>query len=69
MAWSYRVVQLQDQLWECRWGRHVYDTHVELSAAIEHCSSIAAGNPPADVYLHRTGVHVQKLASIEMPHR
>lgn len=64
MAWSYRVVELEDGTWSCRWGLHVYDMHDDLADAIEHCSTIAADNRPSDVYVHRLGSGgAQKVAS------
>ncbi|MDP9227232.1 MAG: hypothetical protein M3P18_25965, partial [Actinomycetota bacterium] len=63
MAWWYRVVELEDGRWACRWGLHVYDVHHELAEAIEHCSTIAAGNAPSEVFVHGLDAGVQSVAS------
>ena len=63
MAWFFRVVELDDGRWCCRWGRHVFDTHDELDDAVEHCQAIAADRPPAEVLLHRHGFPVQTVAT------
>jgi hypothetical protein len=41
VARCYRVVELENGSWHCRLGLRVYDAHVELRDAIDHCSTIA----------------------------
>ena len=63
MAWWYRVVEGDDASWTCRLGLHVYDTHDDLAEAVRHCSTLAAGNPPSEVLIHRLDCAIEKVAT------
>jgi hypothetical protein len=52
MAWYFRVVELADRDWQCRWGPQAFDTHQSLVDAVEHCATLAAEHRPAQVLVH-----------------
>jgi hypothetical protein len=64
-SWFFRVVQLDDGEWSCRFGSTVYDTHDALTDALDHCKEIAASHRPAQVFLHPLDGVVQTVASFE----
>jgi Uncharacterized protein conserved in bacteria (DUF2188) len=43
---------MQDGSWACRHGNLVFDSHDLLENAIEHLTSLAAANPPAELIVH-----------------
>ncbi len=66
MVWTYRVVQLPDQRWECRFGRTVFDEHDLLDDAVDHMSDIAAAAAPSSLVAHAWERAPEVLA--EFPH-
>ena len=62
MAWSYRVVELENGRWLCRFGRELFDEHNAMSRAVEHCGGIASRNAPANLFLHYLGGRVHLIA-------
>jgi hypothetical protein len=64
VSWFFRVVEQGDDRWACRFGRHVYDTHPRLDQAIEHITTIAAMQRPAELFIHRLGGSVECLGDV-----
>jgi hypothetical protein len=57
MALWFRVIEVEEGVFACRFGLTEYDRHDTASAAIDHLKTIAADHSPAQVYLHpRDGV-------------
>ena len=52
MALWFRVIELEDGEFACRFGLTEYDRHEAASAAVDHLKQIASEHRPAQVFLH-----------------
>ncbi|HVY08594.1 MAG TPA: hypothetical protein VG650_05040 [Mycobacteriales bacterium] len=50
--WYFRVLECEDGTWACGRGRELLDSHDTLTAAIDHCRSLAAAARPSQVLVH-----------------
>jgi hypothetical protein len=64
VAWFFRVVEIGEGRWACRWGEKEYDTHADMRRAIEHVTVLAAAHRPAEVVLHRLDGSVEHLGAV-----
>jgi hypothetical protein len=64
MAWFFRVIELADGRWACRYGREEYDAHAELRHAIDHMRALAYAARPAELFLHRRDGSVERIETI-----
>lgn len=64
VAWFLRVIELDGDRWACRFGGVEYDTHAEVSQAIDHITVLAADHQPAELLLHRLDGSVSNLGAV-----
>jgi hypothetical protein len=63
MGWFFRAIELTDGRWACRHGRHVFDTHAELSQALDHLRDLAAAAAPSELFVHRLDGSIEHLGT------
>jgi hypothetical protein len=63
VTWWYRVIELDDGHWVCRFGLVTFDGHDALADAVEHCSTLAASNQPSEVFVHHLGAAPQSVVA------
>jgi hypothetical protein len=64
MSWHFRVVEVGDNQWQCRWGATTYDEHETLTDALAHVSVIADEHGPTTFFVHRRSGTVERLADV-----
>ncbi|WP_045878562.1 DUF2188 domain-containing protein [Pseudofrankia sp. DC12] len=64
MGWFFRAIELADGQWACRHGRHIYDTHSELSDALDHLRDLASAAAPAELFIHRLDGSIEHRGAV-----
>lgn len=57
-------MELAPDKWECRHGAETFDTHPELTQAVEHLRTLAARKRPAELIVHRLDGTVKNLGTV-----
>lgn len=61
MAWFFHVIERDDGRWACGHGRNIFDHHDLLVDALTHIHEVAAGQQPAEIFLHRLNSAAQRI--------
>jgi hypothetical protein len=64
MSWHFRVVEVGDRQWQCRWGVETYDEHQTITDALDHIRIVAAEHGPATFFVHRRSGSVERLGDV-----
>lgn len=64
VALFFRVIELDSGRWACRFGRTEYDTHCDISQALDHITTLAREHRPAEVMVHHLDGSIDRLGSV-----
>lgn len=59
--WFLRAIETAEGHWACRHGTTEFDTHGELSQALDHLRELAVNFQPARLYVHRLDGSVETI--------
>jgi hypothetical protein len=65
MAWYFHIVELDDRRWACRHGQRQSDIHNDLPQAIEHATTLASVQRPAEIFVHRHGAPPERVKVLD----
>lgn len=63
-VWYFRVVELAPDKWACRHGDQTFDTHQDMTQAVDHLRTLAARKQPAELFVHRLDGTAQNLGTV-----